>query len=147
MILLDANLLIYAHSARMPQHEVARAWLDETLSKAAPVGFPWPSLMAFLRVLSSPRAVPAPSSLPDLWQQVQEWLSRPGVWIPGPQESHAEIFASLLPFISRPELVADAHLAALAIEYNLTLCSADGDFARFPRLRWENPLLPKQPRR
>lgn len=110
------------------------------------MGLPWPSVLAFLRVLSSPRAVPEPSSVPHLWQQVQDWLGRPGVWIPSPQESHDEILASLLPFVSGPELGPDAHLAALAIEYNLTLCSADGDFARFPRLRWENPLLPKQQR-
>ena len=41
---------------------------------------------------------------------------------------------------SSARLVADAHLAALAIEHGLTLCSADGDFARFKGLRWENPL-------
>jgi len=37
-------------------------------------------------------------------------------------------------------LVADAHLAALAMEHGLTLCSTDGDFARFPKLRWQDPL-------
>jgi predicted nucleic acid-binding protein len=37
-------------------------------------------------------------------------------------------------------LIPDAHLAALAIEHGLTLCSTDGDFARFPGLKWTNPL-------
>lgn len=40
----------------------------------------------------------------------------------------------------RASLVPDAHLAALAIEHGLVLCSTDGDFARFPDLRWENPI-------
>jgi len=40
------------------------------------------------------------------------------------------------------KLVSDAHLAALAIEHGLILCSTDGDFARFPGLRWENPIAP-----
>jgi predicted nucleic acid-binding protein len=40
----------------------------------------------------------------------------------------------------RANLVRDAHLAALAIEHGLVLTSTDGDFARFPGLRFENPL-------
>ena len=42
--------------------------------------------------------------------------------------------------MERAHLVPDAHLAALAIEHGLVLCSADADFARFPGLRWHNPL-------
>ena len=142
MIVLDANLLIYAHSSSSPQHEAARAWLDEQLNGEARVGLPWPSLLAFLRILSNPRAVPKPSSTAELWQQVSDWLSLENVWTPAPQEGHAQILGSLLPFASSHPLIPDAHLAALAIEYNLTLCSTDGDFARFPGLRWTNPLTP-----
>ena len=140
MILLDANLLIYAQSASMPQHRDARAWLDGKLNEGSAIGLPWPSVLAFLRILSNPRVVPRPSPVIDLWRQVHEWMSVEGVWIPSPHERHAEIFGSLLPLVSTPHLISDAHLAALAIEHNLTLCSTDGDFARFPGLRWENPL-------
>lgn len=140
MILLDANLLIYAHSASMPQHRAARTWLDGKLNGGVAVGLPWPSLLAFMRILSNPRVVPRPSSITELWQQVRDWLSVEGVWIPTPHDRHAEIFGSLLRLASNPQLIPDVHLAALAIEHNLTLCSTDGDFARFSGLRWENPL-------
>jgi toxin-antitoxin system PIN domain toxin len=142
MILVDANLLIYAHSGSTRQHDAARTWLDEKLNGEARVGLPWPSLLAFLRILSNPRAVPKPSSAAELWRQVHAWLSLENVWTPAPQERHAQILGSLLPWVSSHSLIPDAHLAALAIEYNLTLCSTDGDFARFPGLRWENPLSP-----
>ena len=65
----------------------------------------------------------------------------PTVWIPGPTERHVTILGPFMQeAVSRATLVPDAHLAALAIEHGLTLCSTDGDFARFPGLRWENPL-------
>ena len=147
MILVDANLLIYAHSRFTRQHEAARAWLDEKLNGDRRVGLPWPSLLAFQRILSTPRAVSQPSSAVELWRQVEAWLSLENVWTPVPQERHAQILRSLLPLANSHALIPDAHLAALAIEYNLTLCSTDGDFARFPGLRWENPLsVLEQPR-
>ena len=37
-------------------------------------------------------------------------------------------------------LTTDAHLAALAMENQANLHTTDADFARFPGLRWENPL-------
>jgi len=63
------------------------------------------------------------------------------VWIPQPTERHKEILGSLLrQATTRSNLVPDAHLAALAMDHGLTLCSTDGDFARFPELCWNNPL-------
>lgn len=143
MILVDANLLIYAHSQSTTEHAAARRWLDETLNGEERVGLPWPSLLAFMRILSNPRAVPKPSSLPELWSQAKDWLALENVWIPTPHERHADIFETLLPSCSSFQLIPDAHLAALAIEHNLTLCSTDGDFARFAGLRWHNPLAPR----
>ena len=78
MILLDANLLIYAQSASMPQHRDARAWLDGKLNEGSAIGLPWPSVLAFLRILSNPRVVPRPSPVIDLWRQVHEWMSVEG---------------------------------------------------------------------
>jgi len=140
MILIDANILIYAHSASFPQHGAARDWLDARLTDRERVALPWPSLLAFTRTLSNPRAVAKPESLESLWAQIEAWLSVDSTWIPSPAERHPQILKGLLPHVSRPELVQDAHLAALAIGHGLTLCSTDGDFARFPGLRWENPL-------
>jgi toxin-antitoxin system PIN domain toxin len=140
VILVDANLLVYAQSRSFPQHEPARAWLDGRLNGPAPIGLPWPSLLAFVRIISNPRVVDRPRSLPEAWNQVEAWLDCSPAWIPLPTDHHRETLGELLRVVPRGNLVPDAHLAALAIEHGLTLCSTDGDFARFPGLRWDNPL-------
>jgi toxin-antitoxin system PIN domain toxin len=141
MILVDANLLIYAHVKEFAEHSMAREWLDEQLNEQPRVGLPWPSLLAFMRITSNARVFERPLGIQAAWAQVEAWLGAPASWIPTPGAQHAAVFASLVPLISRPNLVPDAHLAALAIEHGLTLCSTDGDFARFKELRWKNPLV------
>ena len=141
MILVDANLLVHAHARSAPLHGPARAWLDARLNGPAPVGLPWPSLLAFLRLVTNPRVYQHPESMAGAWRQILDWIGCEVVWIPGPTERHAEVLGPLLERTrARANLVPDAHLAALAIEHGLILCSTDGDFARFPGLRWENPL-------
>ena len=141
MILVDANLLIYAANHDAPEHDAARAWLDERLNGSARVGLPWPSLLAFTRIASNPAIVRRPVSPADAWRQVQEWLGCDVAWVPLPGARHPELIADLLEQrLVTSRLVPDAHLAALAIEHGLTLCSTDGDFARFRGLKWENPL-------
>lgn len=142
MILVDANLLLYAKIAEYPQHERARQWLDEQLNGTARVGLPWPSLLAFLRIATNARIFPRPMPIEAAWRQVEEWLSLPRAWVPAPTSRHAKVLGRLMVSgrgIAGP-LVPDAHLAALAIEHGLVLCSTDGDFARFTDLRWSNPL-------
>jgi hypothetical protein len=125
----------------MKEHAAAHQWLDETLNGGSRVGLPWASLLTFLRLVSNPRVFERPPSLTEAWEQVERWLEVDSVWIPVPTERHPKLFAQLLTQTSeRSDLVPDAHLAALAIEHGLTLCSADRDFARFSGLRWENPL-------
>ena len=142
MILVDANLLVYAHASTFPQHERAREWLDTQLSGPTPVGLPWPSLLAFLRLVTNARVFEHPASVGDTWQQVTAWLACDSVWVPQPTERHAEVLGDLLSRTgAQANLVPDAHLAALAIEHGLLLCSADGDFGRFPTIRWQNPLV------
>ena len=141
MILIDANLLIYAHVSTFSQHERARNWLDNQLNGVAPVGLPWPSLLAFLRLVTNPRLFDSPASITDAWEQVIAWLNCDPSWIPEPTERHSQILGDLLADAGvHANLVPDAHLAALAIEHGLILCSTDGDFGRFPGLRWQNPL-------
>ncbi|MBP1595856.1 MAG: domain protein family protein [Acidobacteria bacterium] len=141
MILVDANLLVYAHVQSLPQHARAREWLDQRLNGVAPVGLPWPSLLGFLRLITNPRIFERPRSMADAWSQVRGWLKCDPVWIPGPTEKHRQILEPLLTMTGgRSNLIPDAHLAALALEHGLVLCSTDGDFARFGTLRWENPL-------
>lgn len=141
MILVDANLLIYAHVSGLSAHEPARKWLNERLNGSAPVGIPWPSMLAFLRITTNPRVFEKPETIADAWRQIAEWLECPTVWVPQPAEQHAAILGELLIVANiTANLVPDAHLAALAIEHGLTLCSTDGDFARFPGLKWQNPI-------
>ena len=141
MILVDANLLIYACSPSMQQHERARTWLDERLNGIAPVALPWASLLAFIRITTNPRAFRLPTGIDAAWRQVEDWLDCPPVWIPAPGANHRAVLGHLLRSgDASANLVQDAHLAAIAIENGLILCSVDSDFARFSDLRWENPL-------
>ena len=141
MILVDANLLVYAHVESFPQHAPAREWLDDRINGTAPVGLPWPSLLGFVRLVSNPRIFDRPSSVMTAWRQVESWLATESTWIPLPTERHQEILAPLMSSAEgRANLVPDAHLAALAVEHGLVLCSTDGDFARFDGLQWVNLL-------
>ena len=141
MILIDANLLLYAKLSSFPEHTVAHRWLDERLNGADRVALPWESLLAFLRLSTNTRLFPRPLSTAAAWQQVRSWLRLDTTWTPAPTDDHEEVLDVLLtPGGITPKLVMDAHLAALAIEHGLVLCSADGDFARFAQLRWHNPL-------
>ena len=102
---------------------------------------PWPSLLAFLRIVTNPRLFQQPEPMSEAWRQVDAWLGVDVVWIPQATERHGDVLGELLAAATvYGNLVPDAHLAALAIEHGLLLCSADGDFARFPDLRWMNPL-------
>ena len=148
MILVDVNLLLYATVASAPEHAVMRPWLAARLNGSAAVGLPWPVITGFIRIVANRRVYTEPVPVADAWREVERWLDCPCVWIPQPMDGHRQIFGALLAQVAyRPNLVSDAHLAALAIEHGLTLCSADGDFARFPRLRWENPLTGETPRK
>jgi uncharacterized protein len=141
MILVDANLLVYAHVRSFQQHERARAWLDSQFNGNSRVGLPWHSLLAFLRIVTNPRIFQTAAKMTDAWNQVEAWLSCEVAWIPETTDRHRDVLGSLLQGSGiQANLVPDAHLAALAIEHGLTLCSTDGDFARFKNLRWHNPL-------
>ncbi len=141
MILVDANLLLYAKFSDLPQHPRARVWLEAKLNSPGRVGIPWESCLAFLRLSTNPRLFVRPLSAEDAWEQVLEWLDHPRVWLPHPVEDHSSILGGLITTTQATgNLIPDAHLAALAIGHGLLLCSADTDFARFPALRWENPV-------
>ncbi len=105
------------------------------------MGLPWASVLAFLRLVTNPRVFEQPESMDGAWRQILAWLDCETAWIPQPTERHVDLLGSLLALPSiHSNLVPDAHLAALAMEHGLLLCSSDADFARFPGLRWLNPL-------
>lgn len=141
MILVDANLLLYAEDQLSPQHAVARLWWDTQLSGAAPVCLCWPVLDAFVRIGTNPRVFTNPLSLAQALAHVQSWLDQPCVRLVQPTERHWTVFQKMLNAgQATANLVTDAHLAALALEHGCDLVSTDADFSRFPGIRWRNPL-------
>lgn len=141
MTLVDANILLYAVDQSSRQHQRARAWLEESLNGPSRVGLPWQSLTAFLRISTHPRALARPLTAAEAWEYVQDWLEAPVAWVPTAGRGHQELLGRLIRDLElRGNLVSDAVLAALCLEHGLTIVSADSDFARFPGVRWLNPV-------
>lgn len=141
MILVDANLLLYAYHPADVRHAAARSWLETALSGSEPVRFAWFTLWAFLRIATNPRVYEKPLLASEATEAVGSWLARGCSGILDPGERHWGILAALLAGNQvRGPLVMDAVLAALAIEHGATLHTTDGDFARFGGLKWRNPL-------
>ena len=141
MILVDANLLLYAEDSLSAQHERVRTWWDEQLSGSAPVCLCWPVVTAFIRIATNTRLHQRPLTAKEAVDRVQSWIDQPCVRMIQATEQHWEILQRMVHEGSATaNLVSDAHLAALAIEHNCELCSSDADFARFPGLQWHNPI-------
>lgn len=140
MILIDANLLLYAYHPRAEHHGRARSWLETVLTGVQPVRLGWITILAFLRISTSSRIFEEPLSMSEAESIVSSWLALPRVATLEPGERYWEILGRLLHEgqVSGP-LVMDAALAALALEHGATLCTTDRDFARFP-VATMNPL-------
>jgi toxin-antitoxin system PIN domain toxin len=142
VILVDANLLLYAYHPRAVQHEASRAWLEATLSGPELVRFAWLTLWAFLRIGTSPRVFERPLSTSEAEAVVSSWLAQPTVGILEPGERHWDILRGLVrEGQTAGPLVMDAVIAAIALEHCATLCTTDRDFSRFSGLRWTNPPI------
>lgn len=140
MILVDANILLYAEDSTSEHHEAAREWWDEQLSGSEPVGLCWPVLSAFIRISTNARLHQRPLTLKEAIERVQSWLDQSCVRIVQPTDQHWMFFQKMLRGGSAVgNLVSDAHLAALAAEHNCVLQSTDADFSRFRGLKWKNP--------
>ena len=142
MILVDANLLIYAIDADAPPHHAARSWLEETLSGTTRIGLALVVLLAFVRITTRSGVFRNPLSPEEALAYVDSWLGQPSVVIASPGDKHWSIFRNLvLATGTAGNLTSDAHLAALAIESGSEVYSADNDFKRFPGVVHINPLL------
>lgn len=141
MILVDANLLIYSVNADAPLNRKAKEWLEAALSGEETVGFPWTVLLAFLRLTTRPGLFRRPLRVVTAFDLMASWLDQPPATIAHPGPRHMQVLRELLlPLGAGGNLTSDAHLAALAIEHGAELCSSDSDFARYPGLKWRNPL-------
>ena len=141
MIVCDANLLIYSYNAGSARHAKARAWLEEIFSGIEVVGLPWQAASAFLRVMTNRKLPGECFSLVQATQIVDLWLTHPSVRVLIPGDHYWLLFRRMLiEGQASGALVSDAEIAALTLEYGGVLYTADRDFARFPGLRWKNPL-------
>jgi toxin-antitoxin system PIN domain toxin len=141
VIVIDANLLIYSYDRDSAHHKKSRFWLEEVLSGVEAVGLPWQSVSAFLRVITNRRLSGMRVSLQQAVQVVDEWLQQPNVQILVPADEHWSVLRQMiLEGQASGPLVSDAEIAAITIEHGAVLHTADRDFARFPGLRWKNPL-------
>jgi toxin-antitoxin system PIN domain toxin len=140
MLLVDANVLLYAVNEDAPRHQQARTWLTEQLGGGEPVGFAWIALLAFLRISTLPGMSPRPLPVRDALDVVTDWLAAPSGTTVVPTARHPAILRGLLLEAGTAgNLTSDAHLAALAIEHGATICTYDRDFDRFPGVRWRMP--------
>lgn len=145
MIVPDVNILIHAYDTDYRHHQAARTWWEEAVKGARPIGLPWAATLGFIRITTNRSILARPLPVRDALNIVRSWLEQPSVQVLVPGEGHGEIVFRLLEEIGiAGNLTTDAHLAALAIEYQAEIASTDTDFARFPGLRWFNPLSTKK---
>lgn len=141
MIVLDANILIYAYDSASSHHKKARSWVEKTFSEAVTVGLPWQTIAAFLRIMTSSKLPGQRFTADEAVAIVDAWLSQPNVRALAPGDVHwAHLRTMVINGQATGALIPDAQLAALTLEHGGTLFTADRDFARFPDLRWTNPL-------
>jgi hypothetical protein len=137
---VDLNLLLYATNADAPQHARVRSWWEGTLNGDEQVGLAWPVVLGFLRLTTRGGILPRPLTPKQALHTVHEWVTHPQVTMLHPGDGHWDILRGLIESTGAAgNLTTDAHLAALAIEYDGTLYSTDADFTRFPGLRLKNP--------
>ncbi len=141
MIVLDANLLLYAYDSASVHHVRARSWVETTFSGTELVGLPWQTVSAFLRIMTNSRLPGERFTLLEAVGIVETWLQQPNLRLLAPGEQHWVLFRQMaVEGQASGSLITDAQLAALTIEHGGVLHTNDRDFARFPALRWTNPL-------
>lgn len=140
MILVDANILLYAYNSTSEFHLSGKKWFEEALSSSQPIRFSWNTIHSFLRITTNIRVYPNPFTPTEAIGAVSEWFALPHVDILEPQERYFEIFSQLMIKSQiRGPLVIYAHLAALALEHGAQICTHDADFSRFPDLSIIDP--------
>lgn len=141
MILLDVNVMVYVHREDTPGHAAYLKWFREATGSDAPFGVSDLVLSGFLRVVTHPRVFRVPTPMKAALAFVDAVRERPNAVLISPGVRHWGIFATLCRTTGvKGNLVADAYLAALAIESGSEWITTDRDYSRFPGLRWRHPL-------
>ncbi|MBC5799284.1 MAG: PIN domain-containing protein [Candidatus Eremiobacteraeota bacterium] len=132
MILVDANVALYAHHRQLPQHDVASGWFAAALSGSETIGFTSNVLLAFLRISTSSRVFERPLDMKTACEVVDGWFSSSVAALVEPGPRYWQLLRALLiDYRVRADLTSDAHLAAVALENGAQIVTTDRDFARF----------------
>lgn len=143
MLAPDVNILVYAHRSESPDHGRYGEWLRSVAQGPEPFGLPDLVGTAFVRIVTNERLWREPTSPRAAVEFVDRLRSRRNCRALHAGPESWRIFARLVEETpATGKLVADAWLAAVAMEHACTLATCDGDFARFPSLRWMHPLQP-----
>ena len=141
MIILDVNILLYAYDPNSEKHQDARAWIEQVFSERTLVGIPWQTAHAFLRIVTNPKLTVRRVTTEEAAGIVDGWVAQPNVRFLAPGDEHWDhLRRMIIDGQAWGPLVSDTQLAALTFEHGGELCTTDRDFARFPGLRWRNPL-------
>lgn len=141
MILPDVNVLLYAFRSDSLKHAAYRDWLDGVVNGDEAYGMSPQVLCSVIRIATHPRIYVSPSRYEEVAAFARVLLEQPHCTVVQPGTRHFPIFEDLCRKAAAVgNLVQDAWFAALAIEAGCEWVTTDGDFARFPRLRWRRPL-------
>ncbi len=141
MVLIDTNILVYAHRTDSINHGAYHDWLDGQINLDRPFGISEMALSAFVRIVTHPNIFHFPTSLETAFRFASELRGRTNCVLMAPGPRHWQIFERLCRQSgAKGNLITDAYLAALAIETGSEWITTDRDFSRFPGLRWRHPL-------
>ncbi len=141
MIVPDVNLLLYAYNDGAHLHRPASNWWEGLLNGTERIGIPWVVTVGFVRLLTHPSLRDHPATIAQALDFVDLWFHAPHVTTLNPGRQHLTLVRRALDAAGvGGNLATDAHIAALAIEYQAEVHSNDTDFSRFPGLHWRNPL-------
>ncbi len=142
MIIPDTNLLLYAYVPSFAEHPAAKSWFEDSLQKGdETIGLAWQVITSYIRIGTNPKIFQKPITLDEIDRHLTKLLNHPLVRTVNPQSKHLRIYMDLIKTEQvTADLVIDAHLAALAIEYKAKLATTDRDFTRFSNLNFFNPI-------
>ncbi len=141
MILPDVNVLLYAFRSDSVNHAAYREWLERLVGSDEAYGMSPQVLSSVVRIATHPRIYAAPSRLEEALSFARVLLEQPTCTAVQPGPRHFSIFEDLCRrAVATGNLVQDAWLAALAVESGCEWLTTDGDYARFPGLRWRRPF-------
>jgi toxin-antitoxin system PIN domain toxin len=141
MIMMDVNILVYAHREDAGNHKAMREWLETIVNGDQAYGISDLVLSGFLRIVTHPAIFSPPSPMKAALEFCSEIRNQPHCVHITPGIRHWDIFTELCGTAGmKGNLVPDAYLAALAIESGSEWITTDRDYARFQKLRWRHPL-------